>query len=232
MKTARNYSIIGASGTSERSTKRLASPHGEAAFRVFSAALKYLEDNGKRDWIMLDRRHQGAVCTIMTFILCLAVEPTEAPELFMSMAHTPECDRAQRALSSAALDRKVPLPPLDPRAVAAVALRSLAVLGPQQLLTAEEAIILLSPFLNNGNDLVRASAAAHLIQRLPATRRATLQRLLRYLKRLAVSSETCSAPGLAQAVGPALLRPERLPLKSPPEGLTNATVQCAALLIQ
>jgi hypothetical protein len=150
----------------------------------------------------------------------------------MSMAHTPECDRALRTLgSSHGMDPSLPLPPLDPRAVAAVALQCLSPHGTLQLITQDEASTLITPFLQTGNDLVRVSVAAHLINRLPQARRSLLRRFFRYLKRLSTLSDTCSVPGLAQAVGPALLQPERLSVGVPPTGLTAATVHCAMLLI-
>ncbi len=148
------------------------------------------------------------------------------------MAHTPECDRALKTLAGGPPDPLVPLPPLDPRAVAAVALRSLATLGSQQLLSPDECATLIAPFLQNGNDLVRVSVAMHLLNRLPERRRMPLQRLLRYLKRLASFSDTCTVPGLAQSVGLALLQPEKLPMGTTATNLTAAAVQCAGLLIK
>ena len=164
--------------------------------------------------------------------LIISVDPTTAPELFMSMAYTPECDRAYRALAAGPPNPAVPLPPLDPRAVASVALRSLASLGPHHLLAPDECATLIAPFLQQGNDLVRLSVVMHLLNRLPERRRKPLQGMLRYLKRLATFSDTCSIPGLAQSVGLAILQPENLPLGTTATGLTAAAVQCATLLIK
>lgn len=168
---------------------------------------------------------------ISPFFVLIAVDPTTAPELFMSMAHTPDCDKVQRALAMGP-SPQVPQPPLDPRAVAAVALRSLATLGPEVILTPEESANMISPFLDHGNDLVRASVAMHQLSRLPPRRKELLRRLLRYLKRLALFSDVCSVAGLSMSVGPALFQPEKLPMATGAVGLMNAAVQCANLLIR
>ena len=127
---------------------------------------------------------------------------------------------------------QAPQPPLDPRAVAAVALRSLATLGPEVILTPDEAANMIAPFLQHGNDLVRVSVVAHQLTRLQLRQKELLKRLFRYLKRLALFSDVCAVGGLAQSVGPALFQPQKLPMGAGAAELMNATVQCASLLIK
>jgi hypothetical protein len=152
----------------------------------------------------------------------------------MGMAHTPECDRASKMFL--APPSSVPLPPLDPRAAAAVALRNLSLLGPTQaLITAEESGRLLSPFQSRGHgaDLTRLSVMLHGLARLPEDRRTLLQRLVRYLRRLAAFSDTCTAANLAQSVGPALFKPENLRSQgASASGATAAAVQATLFMIK
>lgn len=171
------------------------------------------------------------------------MDPTKAPELFVSATDVPNFTQTQRILQSHVALHGSPLktlvtdqgPPLDPRAVACVALKSLQYLGQHQILTQEECSTLVAPFVQNSSDLVRLSVAMHLINRLPESRRGPLQRLLRYLKRLAAFSDVCTAASLGQCVGPTLLRPEKLQgLRGGSEvvSVVGATIQCATMLIQ
>ena len=161
-----------------------------------------------------------------------AVDPTTAPELFVSLAAGPEVELARQSLTSPAAESGIPLPPLDPLAVSVLVTRSLGALGGAPLLTPDEAAALLAPVIQNGNAFVCMSVATHVLGRLPEGRKAVLRRLLRYLRRLAAFSATCTAAGMAQCVGPALLGPERLACSGGAQDLTHAAIACTLHLIE
>ena len=156
---------------------------------------------------------------------------TDAGELFVSMASSPEVQRAQLVFASEFYDPTVPAPPLDPAAVSVLAFRSLHAMEPP-LLAADECAAIVADFLRDCSPHVHVSVAMHTLDKLPPLRRDALQLLLRYLCRLAVFSEACSAAGLAQTIGPVLLRPEHLDIGRPAHELTTAAIRATNMLIE
>lgn len=206
-----------------------------SAFAVFSRALEYLQAKGGAQHILSNLLRACVLVSSRSpwYFLCArsAVPATSAGELFVSMASSPEVQRAQRAFGSEFYDPMVPAPPLDPAAVSVLVIRSLHAMQPP-LLAADECAAIAAEFLRDGTAHVRISVAMHTLDKLPAPRRDALQQLLRYLCRLAAFSEACSAAGLAQTIGPVLLRPEQLDVGRPAHELTAASIRATNMLIE
>jgi len=149
------------------------------------------------------------------------------------MATSPEVERARQNITSSSKMTGVPLPPLDPLAVSVLVVRSLAsVAEAQLLLSPTETATLLNPVLQNSNAFVCTSIAKNIIEKLREPHKMVLRRLLRYLCRLSAYSTTCTASGMAQTIGPVLLRPERLHLGGGAQDLTQAAITCTRNLIE
>ena len=169
------------------------------------------------------------------------VDPSRAPCLFVSMATSPEVERARRALSLSAQDPSVPVPPLDMMAVSVLVIRLISSLGPYSILSAQESSSMIAPRLSRvpPSQVVWDSHLTDVVSNMPRWRRDVLSSLLRLLCRLSVhevggrrSRSNCSAESLAVILAPVLFRPEKLRFTHGPRRITAASVDCLASLIE
>lgn len=116
------------------------------------------------------------------------VDPSRAPCLFVSMATSPEVERARRALSLSAQDPSVPVPPLDMMAVSVLVIRLISSLGPYSILSAQESSSMIAPRLSRvpPSQVVWDSHLTDVVSNMPRWRRDVLSSLLRLLCRLSV----------------------------------------------
>jgi hypothetical protein len=163
-----------------------------------------------------------------------SVDPSHAPALFVSMAKSPEVERARRALSGVVDDPTLPLPPLDSMAVSVLVIRTLSNLGSMAIMSVEESSSLIAPWLQekSPSDVVWLSTMGDVLRNMPAWRYSMLGLLLRYLCRLASFSAKSSAGGLARSIAPVLFRPEKLRFSQGAHKITAASVHCFSSLIQ
>lgn len=122
-------------------------------------------------------------------------------------------------------------PPLSPLAVSVLAIKSLGALA-TPLLPGPACAALVGAALSDSTLGVKLSVMASALDDLvPEPQRGALQALCCYLRRLDLHAPSCSATGLAQALGPLLLRPEELAAGEPPARLTEATIWATEKLI-
>lgn len=161
-----------------------------------------------------------------------AVNPAGAPALFVSMATSPEVERARRSLSGLIDDPSLPLPPLDSLAVSVLIIRSIPGLGKYALMTVEESSTLIAVMLQRPrSDVVCKSTMSDVLRNMPDWRRSILGLLLRYLCRLAKFCQKTCAEELARSIAPVLFRPEKLRFSHGPYAITQASIECLAYLI-
>ena len=162
------------------------------------------------------------------------VDPSRAPCLFVSMATSPEVERARRALSGAVRDPTVPMPPLDTLAVSVLIIRLIPNLGPLSIFSAHESSSMIAPRLSRvpPSTIVWLSHLGGVLQNMPEWRRNTLGTLIRFLRRLSMFSSKSSAESLAHSIAPVLFRPEKLRFTHGPARITAASVECLMSLIQ
>jgi hypothetical protein len=203
----------------------------DPAHKLFVRALDYLHNRGDTAASYCANLACQSALTPAASAPLPAVPPTTAAELFVSMASSREVQRAKAALESEHYDPTVPSPALDPTAVSVLVIRGLHAMRPP-LLSPEESGALVAEFMHDSSAHVRLSVAMHTLDRLPPARRGALQRLLRYLRRQAAFSAACSPAGLAQTIGPVLLRPERLDAGRPAHELTAGAIRATKMLIE
>lgn len=79
---------------------------------------------------------------------------------------------------------------------------------------------------------VKLSLVTHVLEGLPQAQHTALQRLMRYLRRLDLSSDLCPSARLAPAIGPPLLRPELAAGQGDsPLVLTQASIAVVELMV-
>ena len=168
------------------------------------------------------------------------VDPSRGPCLFVSMATSPEVERARRALSLSAHDPSVPVPPLDTLAVSVLVIRLISSLGPYSILSAQESSSMIAPRLSKRppSQVVWNSHLSDVVGNMPEWRRDVLSSLLRLLCRLSIvdgsrrSRSKCSAESLSVILAPVLFRPEKLRFTHGPGRITAASVECLTSLIE
>ena len=168
------------------------------------------------------------------------VDPSRGPCLFVSMATSPEVERARRALSLSAHDPSVPVPPLDTLAVSVLVIRLVSSLGPYSILSAQESSSMIAPRLSKRppSQVVWNSHLSDVVGNMPEWRRDVLSSLLRLLCRLSIvdgsrrSRSKCSAESLSVILAPVLFRPEKLRFTHGPGRITAASVECLTSLIE
>ncbi|KAI8107697.1 hypothetical protein M9435_002725 [Picochlorum sp. BPE23] len=162
------------------------------------------------------------------------VDPSNAPALFVSMATSPEVERARRVLSGAVDDPTLPVPPLDTMAVSVLVIRLIPSLGPMSIMTVQESSSLIAPRLQRvpPSDIVWLSHMSDVLVNMVDWRRHCLGLLIKFLRRLSLFSAKSTAESLAHCIAPVLFRPEKLRFTHGPARITAASVESLASLIR
>jgi hypothetical protein len=162
------------------------------------------------------------------------VDPARAPCLFVSMATSPEVERARRALGGAVQDPSLPIPPLDMLAVSVLVIRLISSLGPLSILNSQDSSSMVAPRLSKvpPSSVVWVAHLSEVLGNMAAWKRDVLCSLVRLLRRLSLASPKCTAESLSVILAPVLFRPEKLRFTHGPSRITGASVYCLQSLIQ